>query len=79
MYICVCNAVTDRQVKKCIDQGMHSVGRIKKHFEFGSCCGKCSCHIRELIDQHATATPLVSIKTPPTADRHITQNLQETM
>ncbi len=60
MYVCVCNAVTDGQVRQCLDQGLNSLATIKRQLEFKSCCGRCSCHIREMICEHACCAELQS-------------------
>lgn len=59
MFICVCNAVTDGQVRQCIGQGVHSVSAIKRQLEFKSCCGRCTCHIRDLISEHKSQLPVI--------------------
>lgn len=50
MYICVCNAITDSDIKQCIDAGIDSVPLIKRELEFCSSCGRCSNFIRELVN-----------------------------
>jgi bacterioferritin-associated ferredoxin len=44
MYICVCNAVTERQVIHAVENGVSTVKQLKETLGVGSDCGKCvSC------------------------------------
>jgi len=51
MYVCVCNAISDRQVKQAISQGKQSVRDLRVHFGFESCCGKCTTCMRNAIKE----------------------------
>lgn len=52
MYVCVCNAVNDRQVKKALDDGILSIRGLRMHLGFESCCGRCTDCMRDLIRKH---------------------------
>lgn len=52
MYVCVCNAVSDRQVKQALCEGKHSIRELRNHLGYKSCCGKCTGCMRSLIDHH---------------------------
>ena len=56
MYICVCNAVNDRQIKKALDEGISSIRDLRAHFGFESCCGKCTCYMRDQLIEHLKST-----------------------
>ena len=57
MYVCVCKAVTDTQIKQAINQGLRSKRELVKCLGVGGDCGKCSPHVRELLDNHAPKLP----------------------
>lgn len=42
MYVCVCQAVTERQVREAVQDGMHSVRALREHLGVASECGKCA-------------------------------------
>ena len=42
MYVCVCHAVTERQVREAVQDGMHSVRALREHLGVASECGKCA-------------------------------------
>ena len=52
MYICVCKAVTDKQVKQAIDNGACTRKQLYQCTGAGDVCGKCSTHLREMLDEN---------------------------
>ncbi|SAI66469.1 bacterioferritin-associated ferredoxin [Bordetella ansorpii] len=49
MYICVCNAVTERQVRACVDAGATSLGDLQFELGVASCCGCCAATALEYL------------------------------
>jgi bacterioferritin-associated ferredoxin len=44
MYVCVCNAVTEREVHTAIEEGATTVKHLKDQLGVGAECGRCvSC------------------------------------
>lgn len=59
MYVCLCNAFTDRDVDRAIDAGAHTVAQVYKRLDAIPQCGKCKDTIREMLaDRHAVQSPL---------------------
>ena len=57
MYICVCKAITDKQIKTAIENGYCSRRQLNKNLGVGSVCGKCSRDVKEMLDEsRATAS-----------------------
>jgi bacterioferritin-associated ferredoxin len=52
MYVCVCKAVTDTQIKSAINEGVNSRRELFKCLGVGGDCGKCNPHVKELLDCH---------------------------
>ncbi|MGJ0491312.1 (2Fe-2S)-binding protein [Methylobacter sp.] len=50
MYVCVCKAVTDSQIKSAIDNGVCTRKQIFDCLGVGRNCGKCNRQIKELLD-----------------------------
>lgn len=50
MYVCVCKAVTDGQIKQAIDNGVSSRRQLFHCFGVGGDCGKCNKLVKELLD-----------------------------
>lgn len=51
MYICLCRAVTDHQIRESVEQGASSFREVREELDVGTCCGRCVPETRELIDQ----------------------------
>jgi bacterioferritin-associated ferredoxin len=41
MFVCVCNAVTDREIRQCAELGASSLEEIRSCLGVATCCGKC--------------------------------------
>jgi bacterioferritin-associated ferredoxin len=41
LYICICNAITERQVRDCASSGARSVDQLASELGVGSGCGRC--------------------------------------
>lgn len=52
MYICICNAVTDSQIREALDDGATSIADLNKTLSVGSCCGKSTRSARPIIKQY---------------------------
>lgn len=42
MYICVCNAISERQVQDAIAQGATDLGDLQARLGVATCCGRCA-------------------------------------
>jgi bacterioferritin-associated ferredoxin len=52
MYVCVCNAVTEREIRSAVDLGVTSMRQLKRDLGVASNCGKCaSCACDILRDE----------------------------
>ncbi|MEM7763340.1 MAG: (2Fe-2S)-binding protein [Pseudomonadota bacterium] len=61
MYVCICQAITDRQIEKAIDAGIDSVDKLRDTLGVASCCGSCEETAAEMV---ATRTPQPAIYKP---------------
>lgn len=55
MYVCICNAVTDRQIKETVDAGAQSLTDLKNQLGVATCCGCCSDLASSFLTNHAVA------------------------
>jgi bacterioferritin-associated ferredoxin len=53
MYICICKAVTDGQIRAAISQGACTRKQLSECLSVGRDCGKCRPDVRELLSLHA--------------------------
>jgi bacterioferritin-associated ferredoxin len=49
MYVCVCKAVTDSQIKCALHEGIDSRRGLYKCLGVGADCGKCLPQVKELL------------------------------
>ena len=52
MYICLCHAISDRQIREAVDQGAGSLFEVQMRLPVASCCGRCEDSAREVIESH---------------------------
>ena len=52
MFVCVCKAVTDKEVRACIEGGAHSREAVTSQCEAGGDCGACHQMIEEMVEDH---------------------------
>jgi len=55
MYICVCNAITERQVRACVAAGATTLGDLQFELGVASCCGCCAQTAQEYLPGGARA------------------------
>jgi bacterioferritin-associated ferredoxin len=57
MYICICNAVTDRDIRRCAERGACSLRELRDELGVATNCGKCTqaakAVLREVRSQNA--------------------------
>lgn len=49
MYVCICNAVTDREIEAAVDAGARRVRDLRKALGVAGCCGKCAPQAKEIL------------------------------
>lgn len=49
MYVCVCKAVTDRQIRAEVQEGARSMRQLQLRLGVASTCGRCAPCARELL------------------------------
>ena len=56
MYVCLCEGVTDHQIKQAIDEGHTDYQAIQNLLGNGTGCGGCRDFAADLIDQYTQKT-----------------------
>ncbi len=56
MFVCLCKAVTDKQINDAVDAGAQSVTQLEESCGAGTGCGRCREFAQELIDQRLADT-----------------------
>jgi bacterioferritin-associated ferredoxin len=42
MYVCMCNAVTDREIRNAVALGARTLADLKSTLGVATCCGRCA-------------------------------------
>jgi bacterioferritin-associated ferredoxin len=51
MYICICHAVTEQQIRDAVREGAATVGELGARLGVSSGCGCCRSLAKEVVDQ----------------------------
>lgn len=57
MYVCICQAVRDSDVRQAIAAGAEDVEQLEERLGVGAGCGCCREVAQALIDEHLDAPP----------------------
>lgn len=56
MYVCLCNEVTDRQIRDAARRGCCRLDDLRSELGVASCCGACAETAQDLLDEHERHT-----------------------
>jgi bacterioferritin-associated ferredoxin len=65
MIVCVCNNISDREIRQAVDLGISSMAELHRELGVGTCCGKCVIYAREVLNTHldgALATRVTELR-----------------
>ncbi|TFW15001.1 2Fe-2S ferredoxin [Massilia arenosa] len=51
MIVCVCNNISDREIRQAVDLGISSMPELRRDLGVGTCCGKCVSCARETLHE----------------------------
>ena len=52
MYVCICNAITDRQIRKAADSGVRDLWDLQRKLGVASGCGSCKEVASDILREH---------------------------
>jgi len=55
MYVCVCNAISDKAILSAIDAGAHSFECLMDELGVATACGTCEETVRQHLHERLTA------------------------
>ncbi|MEO0575547.1 MAG: (2Fe-2S)-binding protein [Pseudomonadota bacterium] len=55
MYICICQAITDRQIRSAAAAGVDTVDKLRDTLGVASCCGSCEGAAAEVLAEQRSA------------------------
>ncbi|MFC6327818.1 bacterioferritin-associated ferredoxin [Alloalcanivorax gelatiniphagus] len=60
MYVCLCNGITDSQIREAAESGCDSLRDLRRELGVGSQCAKCARHARQVLRDTRNAMPATS-------------------
>jgi bacterioferritin-associated ferredoxin len=51
MYVCICNAVTDKQIRRAAKNGVDNLYELREHLGVASTCGSCADQARSILQE----------------------------
>ena len=55
MYVCICKAITDKQIRQAAQSGVRSLWELQKELGVASNCGKCKETAIEILSESKSA------------------------
>jgi len=49
MFVCICNQVTDKQIRRGVEEGICSMESLSAELNVGTCCGKCKSCAKKIL------------------------------
>ena len=49
MYVCICNAITEKQIRHAADAGVRDLWQLQAELGVASNCGSCKEHASEIL------------------------------
>lgn len=50
MYVCICKAVTDKQIRRAAATGCDNLYELRESLGVASCCGSCADQAQSILD-----------------------------
>lgn len=51
MYVCICNAITEDELRSAVAEGASSLGELMRTTGAGTCCGSCTDEAERLLEE----------------------------
>lgn len=49
MYVCLCNNVTDSEIREAVEGGVRDMATLSAELGVGTCCGKCKSCAKQVM------------------------------
>ena len=51
MYVCICNGITDKQIRRAAESGIRDIGQLQSTLGVASGCGSCRQQAAEILGE----------------------------
>ncbi len=52
MIVCVCNNISDREIRQAAELGLSSIDELQRDLGVATCCGQCKDCACQVLDEH---------------------------
>jgi len=52
MIVCVCNNISDREIRQAVDLGLVSMDELRRDLGVATCCGNCASYAADVLATH---------------------------
>ncbi|MES2259865.1 MAG: (2Fe-2S)-binding protein [Pseudomonadota bacterium] len=64
MIVCVCNNISDREIRQAIDFGITSMDELRRDLGLATCCGQCASYAEDILNKHLGSIKETVLKRP---------------
>lgn len=61
MYVCLCHGVTDRAIRKAVDQGVSTMKELSLNTGCATQCGSCASMAKQILNEAKAERDLVAL------------------
>ncbi len=51
MYVCICKAITDHQIREAANNGARTLDELRRNLGVASECGNCAAYARQYLEE----------------------------
>lgn len=62
MIVCVCNNISDREIRQAVDLGVNSMAELRRDLGVATCCGKCHTCAKEVLAERLEQNSAVALQ-----------------
>lgn len=64
MIVCICNNISDREIRQAIELGITSMDELRADLGLATCCGQCASTAEEILTAHLGSVNETVLKRP---------------
>ena len=65
MYICLCNAITEGDIRACAQEGACTLRELERCLGVGASCGRCKAAAKEVLREARSSGPQTIVTGAP--------------
>lgn len=51
MYVCLCQGITDKDIRDAVNEGCCNYKEVRQSLDIASQCGKCGCLAKQIVKE----------------------------